>query len=91
MAIAPNGEIASFCTIWFDDVNRIGAFEPVGTAPAHQRRGLGKAVIHEGLRRLRALGAVEACVGSESPETFTFYSAIGLISTGFTQAWEVEL
>jgi len=45
-------QITAFCTIWFDDVTRSAYFEPVATVPAHQRRGLGKAVITEGLRRL---------------------------------------
>ena len=55
-AIAPDGAVASFCTIWFDDVTRSGAFEPVGTAPVHQRRGLSKAMMCEGLRQLKRNG-----------------------------------
>ncbi len=66
-AVAPNGEYAAFCTIWFDDVTRSAYFEPVGTAPQHQRRGLGKAVMCEGLRRLKRMGATLALVGSYMP------------------------
>jgi len=44
VAVAPDGSIAAFCTIWFDDVTRSAYFEPVATVPAHQRRGLCKAL-----------------------------------------------
>ncbi len=45
VAVAPNADLAAFCTIWFDDVTRTGLFEPVGTSPDHQRHGLGKAIL----------------------------------------------
>ncbi len=48
--------------MWFDEANRVGVFEPVGCHPDFQRRGLAKAVMIEGLRRLQALGAQTACV-----------------------------
>jgi mycothiol synthase len=48
VAVASDGSIASFCTIWFDDVTRTAYIEPVATVPAHQRKGLGKAVLMEG-------------------------------------------
>jgi mycothiol synthase len=54
---ALNGAFAAYALVWFDAENRIGVFEPVGTDPVYQRRGLGRAVLTEGLRRLRALGA----------------------------------
>jgi len=60
---APSGEIAAFATLWFDDVTRAIYFEPVGTAPEHQRRGLAKAVIAEGMRRAKEIGALVATVG----------------------------
>jgi GNAT superfamily N-acetyltransferase len=53
---APDGRGASACTIWFDPVNAMGMFEPVGTHPEFQGQGLGKAVMAEGLRRMRAAG-----------------------------------
>lgn len=80
VAVAPTGEVASFCTIWYDDVTRSAYYEPVGTVPEHQRRGLGKAILHEGLRRLQRLGAVVAFVGGYSREANALYE-----SAGFTQ------
>ena len=67
VAVAPaataGGEIASFCTVWYDDVTRSAYVEPVATVPEHQRLGLARAVISEGLRRVRRLGATRAFVG----------------------------
>lgn len=90
VAVAPNGEVAAFCTVWFDDVTRTGAFEPVGTVPAHQRRGLGRAVIAEGLRRVQRLGATLATVGSEAPGPQAFYTAAGFADGGWSTAWSKE-
>jgi predicted N-acetyltransferase YhbS len=59
---APDGSFAAYCIVWFDMANQIGLFEPVGCHPDHQRRGLATAVMHEGLRRLHALGARRAHV-----------------------------
>jgi GNAT superfamily N-acetyltransferase len=91
VAVAPNGELASFCTVWFDDVNRSGVFEPVGTAPAHQRRGLGKAVMGEGLRRLKRLGATLAIVGSYSAEAGALYAAVGFTKYDLLERWHIAL
>ncbi|MEN6370104.1 MAG: GNAT family N-acetyltransferase [Thermotogota bacterium] len=63
VAEAPSGEIASFATVWYDDVTRATYYEPVGTMLEHQRRGLAKAVIAEGMRRAREMGALVATVG----------------------------
>jgi mycothiol synthase len=56
------GELASYCIVWWDPVTKIGEFEPVGTAERFRGRGYGKAVLREGMRRLRALGATYATV-----------------------------
>ena len=56
VTITPQGEIASFCTIFYDDYTRSAVCVLVGTAVEHWRRGLGKAVIFEGMQRLQRLG-----------------------------------
>jgi mycothiol synthase len=91
VAIAPDGAVASFCTVWFDDVTRAGAFEPVGTAPAHQRRGLGKAVMCEGLRRLKRMGATMAYVGSYTPPAHALYASVGFEEYDLSEPWAKEL
>ena len=76
VAVAPDGAIAAFCTIWFDDVTRSAYFEPVATVPTHQRRGLGKALLTEGLRRLQRMGATLAFVGGFSPAANALYRSV---------------
>jgi ribosomal protein S18 acetylase RimI-like enzyme len=76
VAVAADGSIASFCTIWFDDSTRSAYFEPVATVPAHQKRGLGKALLIEGLRRLQRMGATTAFVGGQSPAANALYHSV---------------
>lgn len=76
VAVAPDGAIAAFCTIWFDDVTRSAYFEPVATVPAHQRRGLGKALLTEGLHRLQRMGATRAFVGGYSEAANALYRTV---------------
>lgn len=90
VAVAPEGELAAFCTVWFDDVTRTGAFEPVGTSPAHQRRGLGKAILAEGLRRLQRLGANWATVGSYTVGAGALYEAAGFTNYDLSELWLKE-
>ncbi len=91
VAVAPGGELAYFCTVWFDDVTRTGAFEPVGTAPNHQQRGLGKAVMVEGLNRLKHLGATLATVSSFTPPAHALYSSMGFTDYSLLEPWRVDL
>jgi mycothiol synthase len=62
VAALPGGGFASYCICWLDTTNQTGEFEPVGTRPAFRGQGIGKAVIMEGLRRLRDAGARTALV-----------------------------
>ncbi|MBU0982227.1 MAG: GNAT family N-acetyltransferase [candidate division Zixibacteria bacterium] len=91
VAIAPDEELAAFATIWFDDVTRVGLFEPVGTAPQHQRRGLGKAILAEGLRRLKHMGADLAYVGSYSEPAHSLYASVGFETYRILEPWEKDM
>jgi len=90
IAEAPDGSFAAFCIVWFDPVNRIGVFEPVGTHSAHRRRGLGTAVLREGMRRLQALGARVAHVNSWTvePPAAALYDSVGLTEIGRNHRWK---
>ncbi|MCL5999234.1 MAG: GNAT family N-acetyltransferase [Chloroflexi bacterium] len=86
VAVAPGGEIAAFCTFWYDDVTRSAYIEPVATVTEHQRRGLGKAVICEGLRRLQRMGGTIAFVGGYSAAARALYSSVGT-QYGVREPW----
>jgi GNAT superfamily N-acetyltransferase len=90
VAIAPDGAMAAFCTAWFDDVTRSGVFEPVATVPAHQRRGLGKAVMTEALRRLQRMGAVVATVGGFSTAANALYASVMSPECDVYERWVKE-
>lgn len=77
--IAPGGEVAAYCIIWTDAVTRLGHFEPVGTHPDFQRKGLGKCLLYEGFRRLKSEGMIEAdvCTNSDNPPAIGLYESVG--------------
>ena len=70
----PENNFASYCIVWLS--NGVGLFEPVGTRAVYRRQGLGRAVILEGFRRLKALGAHTALVFSK-PKNRKFYESCG--------------
>lgn len=76
---APDGRLAAFARIWPDAATRVGNFEPVGVHPEFQRRGLGREVMLEGLRRLLRLGMTAAQVGTGSSNlpAVRLYEAVG--------------
>jgi GNAT superfamily N-acetyltransferase len=91
VATAPDGAIASFCTIWYDDATRTAYYEPVATVPEYQRLGLGRACLLEGLRRLQQLGCQLAFVNSEEEGPQRFYHAIGYEAHETLRAWDQPL
>jgi ribosomal protein S18 acetylase RimI-like enzyme len=64
IVVAPNGDFAAYTIVWFEPAQRIGVFEPVGCHPDYRQLGLTKALMYEGLRRLRARDAEMAYVNS---------------------------
>jgi ribosomal protein S18 acetylase RimI-like enzyme len=79
VAVAPDGQFASFCIIWPDPVNHVGLFEPVGAQAAFQGQGLGKAVVLAGLAKLRACGMEWAmvCVEHDNTAAERLYQSVG--------------
>jgi predicted N-acetyltransferase YhbS len=84
--VAPDGEYVSFCILWWDERNRMGILEPVGTVPEHRRKGLARAVVYEAIRRAAALGAEKVVVGAG----LEFYLAIGFQKVRTCYAWVKE-
>jgi len=88
VAVASDGSIASFCTIWFDDVTRTAYFEPVATVPAHRQHGLSKAVMLEGLQRLKRMGCKVAFVGGYSQAANALYFSVMGPEHDISEPWE---
>lgn len=82
---SPDGRGASACTIWFDPVNGVGLFEPVATHPEFQGQGLGKAVMAEGLRRMKAAGMTRAVVGFDPTNVaaLALYTSMGFGASAY--------
>jgi mycothiol synthase len=93
VAVTEDDEFVSYCIVWFDPVSKRGEFEPVGTKPAYQGRGIAKAVMTEGLRRLRELGATSAIVYSVvSNEASTrLYQSVGFATFDQEHLYEKQL
>lgn len=90
---APDGRGAAACTIWLDAVNGVGLFEPVATHPDFQRRGLARAVMAEGLRRMRAAGMRRAILGFD-PDNLAaraLYTAMGFTATRYFAVYRKDL
>lgn len=86
-----DGALTSFCVVWYDEQTGIGMFEPVGTHPDHLRPGLGRAMIQEGLRRLKAMGAARAFVEYEGDRLRAFYNSAGFKTFDKCCYWTKDL
>lgn len=83
VTVAPNGDFASFCGMWYQPDHQYTYVEPVATDPTYRRLGLGKAAVQEGIRRCAELGARVAFVGSDQ----AFYQAIGFVKVHNSECW----
>jgi ribosomal protein S18 acetylase RimI-like enzyme len=74
-----DGRAAACCIAWPDPVSRAGTFEPVATHPDMHRRGFGRALLLEGLRRFAAAGMTYAIVGVDvdNPGAEALYCSVG--------------
>ncbi|MGW4403481.1 GNAT family N-acetyltransferase [Nonomuraea sp. NPDC004702] len=78
---APDGRIAAFAVGWLDGRNATGHFEPVGTHPAFQRRGLARAAMLHAMRRMRAAGMTAVTVNHDADNVAAreLYRSLGFV------------
>jgi len=77
--LSPDGGVAAYCIVWTDELTRVGHFEPVGTHPDFQRRGLGKSLLYETMRRLKSEGMTDADVvtNHDNEAAIRLYGSVG--------------
>lgn len=90
VAVTSQGKIVAFCTIYYDDHTRSAVCVLVGTAVEHQRRGLGKAVMLEGMRRLKKMGCRWVFVTAYDPPANGLYGSV-MQTNQVTETWIKEL
>ncbi len=84
--VSEEGDIASFCTVWYDEKNRISFLEPVGTPFAYRRQGLAAKLVSRALKTASDKGAEKAYVSS----TLDFYRTMGFEIEFFCNVWKKE-
>jgi len=84
---SPDNEIAAFATMWYDEVNRIGMLEPVGTIPEYRRMGLGRASILQLVTQAQEAGGRRVYVGSGQH----FYRRLGFEPRVLYGVWEKSI
>lgn len=84
---APNGDFVSHCGMWYDKKSQSALVEPVATEPAYRKMGLGKAVVLEGIKRCKELGAKRTFVGSSQQ----FYYSIGFRPYATSTWWKEKI
>ncbi len=87
---APDGSLAAYALGWWDPVGRVAEFEPVGTHPDHQRRGLARALLEHGLRRFFDRGAtiVQVYSDASAAPAEALYEAVGFHRRAYHQRYE---
>jgi len=89
VAVTEAGEIAGFCTIYYDDCTRSAVTVLVGVAAEHWQRGLGKAILLEGMRRLQHLGCTRVFSTASEEPADALYRAV-MTDMKVTDTWLKE-
>jgi ribosomal protein S18 acetylase RimI-like enzyme len=89
VAAGPDGSLAAYAAVCWDSANSRGVFEPVCTHPEHRERGLAKALMLEGMRRARAMGArvIDVGTGDMDPAN-ALYASLPFAEVYRGRLWE---
>lgn len=86
-----DGTLVAYCLGWYDETNRAGLLEPIGTLATHRRRGLARAAIRTTLRAFRTAGADTAIVYSRGDDAYpvprSVYPALGFTPFARTRVY----
>ena len=81
VAVAPDRSLVAFCICWLDQETDpvSGQVEPMGVHPDWRKSGIGRAILFEGLRRLRSYGASQIFVKTDNyrDAAFKLYESAG--------------
>lgn len=78
----PEGQPAGLANFWIVEQTRTAVLEPLGVVWWHRKKGLGRALIYEGINRTRRLGCT-SMVGGDQP----FYTALGFETVAENHFW----
>lgn len=92
VAEAPDGGLAAYAAVCWDAANHHAIFEPVCTHPVHRGRGVARAVMLEGMRRARDLGAQLISVGTgDGDAANALYASLPFTWVHRGRFWEKSL
>ena len=86
VVVDENGKIVSFCTFRLDPPTGLTELEPMGTLAEYRNKGLGRALICEGFRRLQKYDPSMLFIGeaANTPPANRLYEL-----TGFTERYDM--
>jgi len=82
--VSPDGHFVSYCGMWYDKALDYALIEPLATDPDYRGKGLAQAVVLEGMKRVKAMGAKTVLVGSNQQ----FYYSIGMFPYRVATIWK---
>jgi mycothiol synthase len=91
LVIKDKEAVVSLCTVWEDPENNLAIFEPVATTPEYQRKGLGLAILNEGMKKLSDRNIETAYVGFDEDWRKSFYEKAGFTKSVLGNPWTKHL
>jgi ribosomal protein S18 acetylase RimI-like enzyme len=93
IAEAPNGDIASFCTFRIDPISNAAELEPIGTLPEYRGLGLAKALMIEGIKRLKKYQPLFIYIdgAADTPAANRLYETMGFENRGTYYYWSKNI